>query len=217
VRTKLPKDIETQVLVLCRRRCCICFGLNRDTSLKEGQVAQLDHDSSNSELDNLAFLCFVHHNQYDSRTNQGKNLTPAEVRRYRVELHNVIEQVWKEPVRIGEVEVQARATVAGRYVRVGDFDSAELKVEDLGEGRVRITGLALWGKGREYGPHIGELLFETTLLNNGANFVQKVGDATYSLQLQFFGDGLLAKERYVVGYFGMNVSFDGLYQRVGLI
>jgi len=129
----------------------------------------------------------------------------------------VIEQVWKEPVRIGEVKVQARATVAGRYVRVGDFDSAELKVEDLGEGRVRITGLALWRKGREYGPHIGELLFETTLLNNGADFVQKVGDATYSLQLQFFGDGLLAKERYVVGYFGMNVSFDGLYQRVGLI
>jgi hypothetical protein len=72
VRVSVPENIEKEVLLLCRRRCCICFGLYHDLGVKAGQVAHLDHDSTNNDLDNLAFLCLIHHDQYDSTTSQSK-------------------------------------------------------------------------------------------------------------------------------------------------
>lgn len=86
-RRRVSRATEAAVLKRSRRRCCICFGLNRDVELKIGQIAHLDGDRSNSTEDNLAFLCLVHHDQYDSRTSQSKNLTVEEVKAYRTELY----------------------------------------------------------------------------------------------------------------------------------
>jgi hypothetical protein len=61
--------------------------LHRDLAVKAGQIAHLDGDNSNSAADNLAFLCFEHHDQYDSKTSQSKNFTIKEVMAYRDELH----------------------------------------------------------------------------------------------------------------------------------
>ena len=86
-RKKTSLATEADVLTRSRRRCCICFGLHRDVEIKAGQIAHLDGDRSNSVTDNLAFLCLQHHDQYDSTTSQSKNLTIAEVKRYRAELY----------------------------------------------------------------------------------------------------------------------------------
>ena len=85
-RKKIKVATETHVLTSCRRRCCVCYGLNRDASEKQGQIAHLDRNPENNHNDNLAFLCFDHHDQYDSRTSQSKNLTASEVKHYREEL-----------------------------------------------------------------------------------------------------------------------------------
>lgn len=58
--------------------------------MKKGQIAHLDHDSSNNDLESLAFLCLPHHDQYDSRTSQSKNFMTAEVKGYRRELHEFL-------------------------------------------------------------------------------------------------------------------------------
>lgn len=58
--------------------------------MKTGQIAHLDGDRSNSTVDNFAFLCLVHHDQYDSRTSQSKNLTIEEVKAYRTELYDQV-------------------------------------------------------------------------------------------------------------------------------
>ena len=55
--------------------------------MKAGQIAHLDRDKANAALDNLAFLCFEHHDRYDSRTSQSKNFSIAEVKAYREELY----------------------------------------------------------------------------------------------------------------------------------
>lgn len=73
-----------------RRRCCICYGLHRDVNLKAGQIAHLDKNAANPVEDNLAFMCLVHHDQYDSVTRQSKNLTLREVKFYRDELYSDI-------------------------------------------------------------------------------------------------------------------------------
>ena len=86
VRKKTNPNIEATVFTECRRRCCICFGLNHDLEVKKGQIVHLDKNNSNNIYDNLAFLCLEHHDHYDSKTSQSKNFTIIEVKRYRDEL-----------------------------------------------------------------------------------------------------------------------------------
>ena len=89
-RIIIPADIQDQVLLLSRRRCCICFALYGDFDVKQGQIAHLNHDNTNNDLDNLAFLCLRDHDLYDSTTSQSKGLRESEVRQHRAELHNIV-------------------------------------------------------------------------------------------------------------------------------
>ena len=83
-RKLLPDTIQSAVLARCKRRCCLCFCLEEDDTPKmDGQIAHIDHNRENSELDNLVYFCLRHHDQYDSVTSQSKGLTPGEVRSYR--------------------------------------------------------------------------------------------------------------------------------------
>jgi hypothetical protein len=107
-RIKIPLDVLADILAACRRRCCICYALQEDDAEKKGQIAHLDHDPSNHNLENLAFLCLAHHDQYDSKTSQSKGLTIEEVERYRTELSAFIAQKMPPP----DEEILARLTGA---------------------------------------------------------------------------------------------------------
>ncbi|HEV7486106.1 MAG TPA: hypothetical protein VGQ65_10525 [Thermoanaerobaculia bacterium] len=138
-RKPISRETESAVLVLSRRRCCVCFALNRDTDLKRGQqIAHLNHNSGNSELDNLVYLCLDHHNEYDSRTSQAKGLTVNELRQFRIELHEALERAWSAPVKFGAIELAAADPLSGRFVRKG-----ELQLEKLGPNRLRVSGVAM--------------------------------------------------------------------------
>jgi len=200
------------VLVLSRRRCCVCFALNRDTTLKRGQIAHLNHNSGNSDLGNLVYLCLEHHNEYDSRTSQAKGLTLNELRQFRIELHEALERAWNAPVRFGEIELAAADPLSGRFVRKGEFDFAELQLEKLGPNRVRVSGVALWGIHRE-SPSNGVLEFEVNVTGKVATFVDDMPDGEYRLQLTFLNEALVAHESRVAGYFGHNVTFAGVFTR----
>jgi len=86
MRKKLPLPAETNVLTSSRRRCCLCYGLHRDTSIKTGQITHLNHDHNNHSSDNLTWMCLLHHNEYDSTSSQCKNYTIGEVKSYIREL-----------------------------------------------------------------------------------------------------------------------------------
>ena len=90
-RKKRPGSVDGEVLTMCRRRCCLCFGLKGDVSEKPGQIAHLDNDPSNNDKGNLAYLCLEHHDKYDTRTSQSKGLTIEEVRRYCNKLYRYLE------------------------------------------------------------------------------------------------------------------------------
>jgi hypothetical protein len=107
-RAKIPPEVIADVLVMARRRCCICFALSNDAEEKKGQVAHLDRDASNNSRDNLVFLCFDHHDQYDSRTSQSKGLTVDEVKRYRAQLDRFVAQF----LPLSDADI-ARALLAG--------------------------------------------------------------------------------------------------------
>jgi len=89
-RKRISIDNEVEHLFLSRRRCSLCFGLNNDFKIKRGQLAHIDQDNTNAHFDNLVFLCFDHHDEYDSKTSQSKGLRPNELKRYRNNLYAFI-------------------------------------------------------------------------------------------------------------------------------
>lgn len=90
-RKKIPAEVQKQVLLKSRRRCCLCFWLNGVDDVVKGQIAHLDQDSSNNKFENLAFLCFDHHDEYDSTTNVSKGLQQPEISQWRDELYKEME------------------------------------------------------------------------------------------------------------------------------
>jgi hypothetical protein len=64
---------------------------NNDWGQKQGQLAHLDRDSSNFTEDNLAFFCLPHHDDYDTKRRQTKNLTIREAKTARDRLYEFIE------------------------------------------------------------------------------------------------------------------------------
>lgn len=213
-RSQVPRQTQEQVLVMSRRRCSICMGLSRDAEIKQGQIAHLDGDASNNELDNLVFLCLAHHDEYDTARSQSKGLTIDEVRRYRKELHELIDKAWTQPVIVGRLKVPAPGDPSGRYAREGEFESAEVAVKLLASGRVHVSGFAVWGKTRHYGPNFGELEFEADLENGFVVHTEPfLHDEVYRLEFRFNGERLTATENHL-GPFGMNVSFAGEYLRI---
>jgi hypothetical protein len=100
-RPGVPSDIETELFIRSRRRCCICFGLDQSLSVRKGQIAHLDRNPSNNRLDNLAWLCHDHHDEYDSSTRQSKGLTIREVKSYRELLYDTISAQVAPTWRVG--------------------------------------------------------------------------------------------------------------------
>lgn len=210
-RKRINTNIETELLIGCRRRCCICYGLYRDNRVKQGQIAHIDHNPENNDIDNLAFFCLDHHDQYDSKTSQSKNLTIQEVKNFRNELETHIKEIWDQPPKFECVTVDI---YSGHYERGNEFESSELDIKYIGGNLIQVRGLAFWGKTREFGPNIGELDFVAEVQGNKAMFTDKLFNEEYRLELTFYGQKLVAEEKYVVGYFGMNASFEGEYYKL---
>jgi len=214
-RKAIPLDIENEVLLLCRRRCCICSGLNRSLEIVQGQIAHLDHDAANNALDNLSYLCLPHHDQYDSRTSQSKGLKESEVRHFREELHRMVGTFLASPVRMGTVKVQMH--VEGRYLRdsTGQKECAELQVKLIATDRIKLTGLSQFLSAGRSVPSLGFLDFETELRDGRKAFYENKDHGYYRL-LMTFEQGLLFLEEYnSSGMFGINVTFGGMYRWVG--
>ena len=117
------RAVQTQVLRLSRRRCCICFGLRRDEEPKKGQIAHLDKNRANSKIDNLAWLCLDHHDEYDSVTSQAKGLHIDEVKGYRAELYEAYAH-W------GSGSVESRLL---------DFLASSMTIDQILDGVIRTA------------------------------------------------------------------------------
>lgn len=99
-RKPFPPDVEVAVVVKSRRRCALCAGLKGDFTEKQGQIAHVDKPEDAS-LENAAFLCFDHHNSYDSKPSQAKGMMPKELKIHRDELYAMMGQPgpWQTPRR----------------------------------------------------------------------------------------------------------------------
>lgn len=123
-RQPIKDDIQNEVLLRGRRRCCLCFWLDGLDEVVKGQIAHLDQDNTNPTFENLVFLCLEHHGEFDSKTSQSKGLREHEVRRWRDELYK-------------EMEYRFR-TVRRKELKL-EFDSLAVYVTGLASVRFRVT------------------------------------------------------------------------------
>ena len=65
----------------------MCFGLNNNLDVKDGQIAHLDRNRANIDIDNLAYLCLDCHKAYDRSSNRVLGYTAEELSRYRLKLY----------------------------------------------------------------------------------------------------------------------------------
>jgi len=150
-RKKIPGNSELEVMKRCRRRCCVCYGLNRDEKIKRGQIAHLDWDPSNNRIENLAFMCLEHHDLFDTRTSQSRSFAIEEVKLYKRELEDRYEswQFLKKDTELlnlladmidPEAIANAAEKIAGRYV----FYGRGLAIEALTNKEIEYVDMDLY-------------------------------------------------------------------------
>src|SRR5260370_17312425 len=89
-RSSFAEAIEAGVLPQCMRRCALCFALKGDARAKNGQIAHIDRDCANSALENAAYLCLNHHDEYDGTRRQSKRFKPDELKHYQKLLYEAV-------------------------------------------------------------------------------------------------------------------------------
>jgi hypothetical protein len=131
-RPAVPTAIAEAILTACVRRCCLCAALSGDFAERRGQIVHLDHDPTNNRLSNLAFLCFDHHDQYDSRTSQAKGMTAGEVKNH---LATLLERIASGAL---DAKAAAPASTAANVTAAVYLGPGAVQVS--GSGNVQITG-----------------------------------------------------------------------------
>lgn len=120
-RPRIPAAIESMVLRSSKRNCALCFGLKNDLTQKPGQIAHLNKDRTDNRFENLAWLCFEHHDSYDSTTSQSKNYTLHEVKAYRDQLYSLQKRhaIGQDEIAIAREYLRENAGIFGHLFERG--------------------------------------------------------------------------------------------------
>lgn len=91
-RVKIGEEVGADVRFAVDSRCCLCewHGAFPPPRTQNGQIHHLDGDRSNSDPDNLVWLCLDHHEEAGKKGRVSRNLSPATIRRYRTLLQRTI-------------------------------------------------------------------------------------------------------------------------------
>jgi hypothetical protein len=119
-RVEIPPDTAAEVLFLADRTCCVCRQRGKPV-----QIHHIDGDSSNSVGDNLAVLCFDCHRETQIRGGFDRKLDAAQVRLYKEDWNNRVEQ------KRGEEGCSTRLESAGGDQTLRYFQVKEKSDEHL--------------------------------------------------------------------------------------
>ena len=141
-RKPIPPHIQAKILTQSARRCALCFGLAGDLSLKKGQIAHIDQNSSNNTEENLVFLCLEHHDEFDSQTSQSKGLMPAEVEEYRKRLYTAISTGLQKTIQLEE-SFHALEIERERHEKIIEHDKNIFTIADKTLSEKHLGGFLL--------------------------------------------------------------------------
>jgi len=113
-RTPIPDDISAEVMFQHDRTCCVCHVRG-----KAVQIHHIDEDPTNHAVDNLAVLCFDHHEETQVRGGFAKKLKPVDVVRCR---DDWIDRVRVRRDKIDELVVRQTVGMAPIQLEPQDWD-----------------------------------------------------------------------------------------------
>ena len=121
----------------------------------------------------------------------------------------------KSNYEISQKEITKYNNITGHFVRDRNRTLAELEIEYIGNDRVHVIGFAQWSNTKDGIPNIGNLDFKVQLTDGKILFTDKLWDnKKYQLEIHFTENGLKVIEQSIIGYFGMNVTFHGVYEKI---
>jgi len=86
-RKKIPKEIEGDVIYKTDFKCCVC-----QNGTRGDHIHHIDGNKNNNKLENLAFLCFAHHDEA-SKTSLSKRLPARAVKKFRDSWHEEVQEI----------------------------------------------------------------------------------------------------------------------------
>ena len=135
----------------------------------------------------------------------------AEVAFFRQELERSIAKSWQEPVFFETLPLIDLTDISGHYYWETDNASAELDINALGKNLIQVTGIALSGTEKRYGPNLGQVEFKEKLMDDEIVYADpKTG---YEMRIKFGKDELAVSEKIQLGVFGNNVRFEGAFKK----
>jgi hypothetical protein len=145
-RKEFSPGVIERTLLRSARVCPLCYWFDGDGSAKwDGQIAHLDRDHSNAEEANAVYLCARHHNSYDSRSSQFKQIAPAELRHWRDKVYNGVESGI-----LPSAPNLPFPVVLLRHVPTTDQSFAIAQLANASEHSGHLVGLRLEAAGRAY-------------------------------------------------------------------
>jgi hypothetical protein len=122
-RTSIPEDTCIQLIFLQRAVCCVCR--------ERGRPYILHHiisweESHSHDLDNLALLCLLCHNEAHTHHENSRNLTPVEIRECK--------KLWVDRVKVSDREVMDSPKLDGMITTMWDYFNHD-RIIDLSENK----------------------------------------------------------------------------------
>lgn len=100
-RKKLPRSAVVEIMDSVDLRCCMCpSSQSLPPTVRNGQIHHLDGDPSNSELENLVYLCLDCHEEAGKSTRSARRVPPELIVRRRDRLVNRIHAERLLPSRV---------------------------------------------------------------------------------------------------------------------
>lgn len=101
-RKMLPTHVVEKLLVKSRRRCAVCFFFDGTTKPQPGNIVAIKpmSDPGSDRLENLIYLCSLHHQQFDDR-----KLPVGEIIAAREYLFDALEKETHQDLAVGRPRV----------------------------------------------------------------------------------------------------------------
>lgn len=93
-RKKIPENTEAEIVFLSSFKCCVC-----QDGQKGHHIHHIDSHPENNDIDNLALLCFEHHDEATKIQSLSKKLSPKAIKKFRDSWYQQIEKSRKNIIK----------------------------------------------------------------------------------------------------------------------
>lgn len=180
-RKKIPRSTEAEVMFKSDLQCCIC-------QQKGDHIHHLDGDPNNNDIDNLALLCFKHHDEATKTGSLSKKISALTIEQYREHHYKAIQYARKS--QLGKFDKSVEALTEEKLLTTAKNAVIIVEIEKIKEEYFNAS----WSKREKILGQLGKFVnhtnhrlaldvFEFLSLISG----QTRGGMTYNLGASVFG------------------------------